>query len=39
MVRMGRWNGVLAAALALVLNGWPAALRAQDDSDQAQLKA
>src|SRR5271157_3768284 len=39
MVRMGRWNGVLAAALALVLNGWPAALRAQDDRAQAQLKA
>src|SRR5271157_1430419 len=38
MVRMGRWNGVLAAALALVLNGWPAALRAQDDRAQAQLK-
>ena len=39
MVRMGRWNGVLAAALALVQNGWPAALRAQDDRAQAQLKA
>ena len=39
MVGMGRWNGVLVAALALVLSGWPAALRAQDDRAQAQLKA
>src|SRR5208337_4246981 len=38
MVRMGRWNGVLAAALAIVLNGWPAALRAQDDRAKAELK-
>ena len=39
MVRMGRWNGVLAAALALLLNGWPAALRAQDDPAKAQLES
>ncbi len=38
MVRMGRWNGVLAAALVLVLIGWPAALSAQDDPAKAQLQ-
>ncbi len=39
MVRMGRWNGALAAALVLILIGWPAALRAQDDPAKAQLES
>ena len=39
MVRMGRWDIVAVSALVLVLLGWPAALRAQDDPGIAQLKA